>query len=39
MVIVAGSTTGLGPIYASYLAKLGFTTILLIDSDDDALSK
>jgi hypothetical protein len=37
--IVAGSTTGLGPNYASYLRKLGFETILLIDSDEDALSK
>ena len=39
LVVIAASTSGLGPIYANYLVRLGFNTILLIDSDEDALSK
>lgn len=37
--VIAGSTSGLGPTYANYLSELGFKTLLLIDVDDEALSK
>ena len=33
LVVIAGATHGLGPVYASYFAMLGFTHIVLIDSD------
>ena len=36
--IIAGSTTGLGTTYASTLRKLGFETLVLIDSDEVALN-
>ncbi len=39
IVVVTGSTTGLGPQYAKYLARLGFPVIILIDSEEAALSK
>lgn len=39
IVIVTGSTSGLGPQYAKYLARLGYPIIILIDWDETALSK
>ena len=39
IVVITGSTSGLGPQYAKYLARLGYLVIILIDSDDKALNQ
>lgn len=38
IVVIIGSTKGLGPVYAKYMRTLNYPTIVLMDKDEAALS-